>query len=89
MQLRQCRRLALRLDFTGVDSSHFPIHFQSIEQLDIDYITFEPLYQVMNPIGSVQMVAVYRAQSYKGLTIVNFYGCKVALTLVHMQIFSF
>ena len=46
VQLRQCRRLAIRLDFTGVDSTNFPIHFQAIEQLDIEYISFEPLYQV-------------------------------------------
>ena len=46
VQLRQCRKLSIRLDFTGVDSTHYPIHFQSIEQLDIEYISFEPRYQV-------------------------------------------
>lgn len=62
VQLRQCRRLAIRLDFTGVDSTNFPIHFNAIEQLDIEYISFEPLYQVKVQFNLCQLV-IYRCKT--------------------------
>lgn len=45
VQLRQCRRLSISLDFTRVDSTNYPVHFQHIEHLEIVSINFEPLYQ--------------------------------------------
>ena len=45
VQLRQCQRLSVRLDLTGVDSTNIPIHFQAIEHLEIVDIIFEPQFQ--------------------------------------------